>query len=160
MATVTRHARRRPSRRGLSRVDEVSAGGLVLNADNAPPAGALIGKLSRRGTLIWALPKGKVEPGETLERTAVREVQEETGIIGEIVAPLGSVQYWFISGGKRIHKTVHHFLLRAVGGALSDADMEVTEVAWVPLSEVPRRLSHADERSLMGDVATLWEQRE
>ncbi len=155
---MTRLSRGRPRRR-LRRVDEVSAGGLVLDPNSEPLAGALIGKLSRRGTLIWALPKGKVEPGETLERAAIREVQEETGITGEIVAPLGSVQYWFISSGKRIHKTVHHFLLRAVGGTLSDADVEVTEVAWVRLRDVARRLSHADERALMTDVAALWEQR-
>ena len=35
-----------------------------------------------------------------------------------------------------MHKTVHHFLLRALGGELSDADVEVTEVAWVPLDEL------------------------
>jgi 8-oxo-dGTP pyrophosphatase MutT (NUDIX family) len=131
---------------------------LVLDANSEPLSGALIGKLSRRGTLIWALPKGKVEPGETLEDAAIREIQEETGITGEILAPLGSVRYWFISGGTRIHKTVHHFLLRAVSGALSDADVEVTEVAWVPLCDVTKRLSHADERALMTEVPALWKQ--
>ena len=156
---MTRHARGRKAHQALRRVNEVSAGGLVLNPDTDPAMGALIGKLSRRGTLIWALPKGKVEPGETLEHTAVREVQEETGIIGEILAPLGNVQYWFISGGKQIHKTVHHFLLRATGGALSDADVEVTKVAWVPLTKIPQRLSHPDERALMDQVPALWEQR-
>lgn len=130
----------------------------MIDGAVAPAAGALIGKLSRRGTLIWALPKGKVEPGETLERTAVREIQEETGILGEILAPLGTVRYWFIADGKRIHKTVHHFLLRAVGGALSDDDVEVTEVAWVPLGEIRQRLTHPDERALIKSATALWEQ--
>ncbi|MGH3428742.1 MAG: NUDIX domain-containing protein, partial [Mycobacteriales bacterium] len=102
---MTRHARGRKAHQALRRVDEVSAGGLILDPNSKPLTGALIGKLSRRGTLIWALPKGKIEQGETLERTAIREVQEETGITGEIIAPLGNVQYWLISGGKRIHKT-------------------------------------------------------
>ncbi|HEX3731838.1 MAG TPA: NUDIX hydrolase [Mycobacteriales bacterium] len=156
---MTRHVRGRKAHQALRRVDEVSAGGLILDPNSKPLTGALIGKLSRRGTLIWALPKGKIEQGETLERTAIREVQEETGITGEIIAPLGNVQYWFISGGKRIHKTVHHYLLRAVGGELSDADVEVTKVAWVPLTKIPQRLSHPDERALMDQVPALWEQR-
>ncbi len=58
------------------------------------------------------------------------------------------IDFWFVAEGRRVHKTVHHFLLRAVGGALSDADIEVNEVAWVPLKELPARLAYADERAL------------
>jgi len=116
---------------------------------------ALIGKLDRRGRLAWSLPKGHVEPGETLEQTAVREVAEETGILGEVLLPLGAVDYWFIADGRRIHKTVHHFLLRATGGTLSTADVEVSEVAWVPLDELEQRLAYPDERRLVAGVAEL-----
>jgi hypothetical protein len=48
-----------------------------------------------------------------------------------------------------VHKTVHHFLMTAVGGELSDEDIEVTEVAWVPLVDLERRLAYADERKLV-----------
>lgn len=65
-----------------------------------------------------------------------------------MVAELGSIDYWFVTDGRRVHKTVHHFLLRSVGGELSDADIEVTQVAWVPLSELDSRLAYADERRL------------
>ncbi|MFT4126234.1 MAG: NUDIX hydrolase, partial [Gordonia sp. (in: high G+C Gram-positive bacteria)] len=98
--------------------------------------------------MMWSLPKGHIETGETAEQTAVREVAEETGILGTVVAPLGKIDYWFVSDGRRIHKTVHHYLLRSVGGELSDEDYEVTEVAWVPLPELPRRLTYSDERRL------------
>ncbi|MBV8933882.1 MAG: NUDIX hydrolase, partial [Kutzneria sp.] len=50
---------------------------------------------------------------------------------------------------RRVHKTVHHFLLEAVGGELSDDDVEVTEVAWVPLGELDELLAYADERRLV-----------
>ena len=65
-----------------------------------------------------------------------------------MLAALGSIDYWFVTEGRRVHKTVHHYLMRSIGGELSDADIEVTEVAWVPLSELHVRLAYADERKL------------
>jgi 8-oxo-dGTP pyrophosphatase MutT (NUDIX family) len=157
-AMARRSSSRRPGATGrLRRVEEVSAGGLVVSGEGPAMVGALIGKLDRRGRLLWSLPKGHVEPGETLEQTAVREVAEETGIHGEVVASLGTVDYWFVFEGRRIHKTVHHFLLQAVGGALSDDDNEVTEVAWVRLDDLPERLAYPDERRLVTRVPELLE---
>ena len=144
-----------PARRRLRRVEETSAGGLVLDRRSPDASGALIGRLDRRGRLLWSLPKGHVEAGETAEEAAVREVAEETGISGRVLAPLGTIDFWFVAEGRRIHKTVHHYLLLAEGGELSDADVEVTEVAWVPLSELPERLAYADERRLVDRVAEL-----
>jgi len=137
--------RSRPRRR---RADETSAGGLVVRTTEGIRSGALIGRLDRRGRLRWSLPKGHVEQGETTEQAAIREVEEETGIAGRITARLGSVDYTFTVEGKRIHKRVHHYLMVAVGGELSDADIEVTEVAWVPLEELHERLAYAGERRL------------
>ena len=119
------------------------------------PSGALIGRLDRRGRLRWSLPKGHVEAGETTEQAAVREVAEETGIDGRITARLGSVDYTFTAEGRRIHKRVHHFLMVAVGGELSDADIEVTEVAWVPLDQLHDRLAYAGERRLVRRATEL-----
>lgn len=139
----------------LQRVDETSAGGLVVDlASGATPA-ALIGKRDRRGRLLWSLPKGHLEGAETAEQAAIREVAEETGIRGEILGSLGTIDYWFVADGRRIHKTVHHFLLRATGGQLSDDDVEVSEVAWVPFTELTRRLAYPDERTLMQKAGLL-----
>ncbi len=140
---------------GLRRVEETSAGGLVLDHRGAGSSAALIGRLDRRGRLLWSLPKGHVEPGERPEQTAAREVAEETGIAGVVLGPLGAIDFWFVAGDARVHKTVHHFLLLAGGGELSDADSEVTEVAWVPLGEVTARLAYADERRLVERVPAL-----
>ncbi len=128
-------------------MDETSAGGVVLDADQAMVA--LIGRLDRRGRLLWSLPKGHIEEGETPEQTAVREVAEETGISSTVLRPLGTIDYWFVADNRRIHKTVHHFLQQATDGELSDADVEVTEVAWVALDELDERLAYADERRLV-----------
>jgi len=132
-------------------VHETSAGGLVIDGLDRPreqQVAALIGRVDRRGRMLWSLPKGHIEQGETAEQTAIREVAEETGIRGHVLAALGSIDYWFVAEGRRVHKTVHHYLLRFSGGQLCDEDVEVTEVAWVPVTELPDRLAYADERRL------------
>ena len=116
--------------------------------DSTQDTAVLIGRLDRKGTLLWSLPKGHIEPGETAAQTAEREVREETGIHGTVLRELGTIDYWFVVENRRVHKTVHHFLMTAVGGELSDEDIEVTEVAWVPLVDLERRLAYADERRL------------
>ena len=77
---------------------------------------ALIGRIDRRGRMLWSLPKGHIEQGETAEQTAIREVAEETGIQGKVLAALGSIDYWFVTEGRRVHKTVHHYLMRFSAG--------------------------------------------
>jgi 8-oxo-dGTP pyrophosphatase MutT (NUDIX family) len=141
--------RRAPDR--LRTVHETSAGGLVIDGLDGPKesqVAALIGRIDRRGRMLWSLPKGHIELGETAEQTAIREVAEETGIQGTVLAALGSIDYWFVTEGRRVHKTVHHYLMRFLGGELSDEDVEVSEVAWVPLKELHARLAYADERRL------------
>ncbi|MGJ4074710.1 NUDIX hydrolase [Corynebacterium macclintockiae] len=138
---------------------ETSAGGLVLSglAEAVQPNGdvdfssiyvALIGRLDRRGRLLWSMPKGHIEPDESQHATAEREVWEETGVAGEVIADLGTIDYWFVSEGIRIHKTVHHHLLRYVDGDLNDEDPEVTEVRWLPVNRLIEHLAYADERRL------------
>jgi 8-oxo-dGTP pyrophosphatase MutT (NUDIX family) len=139
------------------RVEETSAGGLVLRTAGGRTKAALIARHDRRGRLIWSLPKGHIEPGESAEAAAIREVHEETGIVGRVIAPLGTIDFWFMVEDTRIHKTVHHFILEAVSGELSDTDVEVVEVEWVPIDEVKGRLKYRDERRLMAKAMDLLE---
>ena len=136
-------------------VEETSAGGLVLDLSGPVTKAALIARHDRRGRLVWSMPKGHLEPGETAEVAAIREVQEETGIMSHVIATLGTIDFWFTSQERRIHKTVHHYLLEADGGELSDADVEVVQVAWIPLEEVSDLLRYPDERRLVGMVPGL-----
>lgn len=133
------------------RIDEVSAGGLVI--DFSGKQGLLIGRIDQkdlsRARLLWSLPKGHIEIGETPEEAALREVMEETGIESSISRSLGVIDFWFMAGGKRIHKTVHHYLFREVGGILAPQISEVDEVAWFPLGEIIERLAYPDEKKLI-----------
>ncbi|HET7901505.1 MAG TPA: NUDIX domain-containing protein [Candidatus Nanopelagicales bacterium] len=127
----------------------------MVDRSTGEPRAALIARHDRRGRLVWSLPKGHVEAGETPEEAAAREVEEETGIRGTVVAPLGTIDFWFVAEQRRVHKTVHHFLLLADGGELSDDDIEVVAVDWVPLPDVAGRLAYADERRLLAKVDDL-----
>jgi ADP-ribose pyrophosphatase YjhB (NUDIX family) len=133
------------------RHDEVSAGGLVINTMKTH--GLLIGRFDLKNKdakkILWSLPKGHIESGETPEDAAIREVKEETGIDSEVEKSLGVIDFWFMAGGKRIHKTVHHFLFREIGGELAPQFSEVDRVDWFPLDQLISTLAYSDERKLL-----------
>ena len=146
-----------PKAKYAKRVDEISAGGLVV--DKSGTKGLLIGRLDPKDAsherLLWSLPKGHIEEGETPEQAALREVAEETGINGEITRSLGVIDFWFMASGKRIHKTVHHFLFTEVGGKLAPQVTEVDDVAWFPIAEIVSKLAYPDERKLIAKSGPL-----
>ncbi|MFT8331630.1 NUDIX hydrolase [Bifidobacterium psychraerophilum] len=129
-------------------VREYSAGGLIF--DDAGRV-AIIARHSRSGHLEWCLPKGHIEKGETPEETAVREVHEETGILGEVVDSIATIDYWFTGTTQRVHKLVHHFVLRQVGGHLTvegDPDHEAEDAIWVNFDDLDSVLSYPNERKI------------
>lgn len=148
------------NQRRPTRVEETSAGGFVL-ASEGPARVALIGRSTRSGRIEWCVPKGHPEGNEDVAQAAVREVFEETGIQCEIIEPLGLIDYQFQASGKLIHKTVHHFLLRQIGGDLTvegDPDHEAIDVKWVELSDLSGILSHENERRMARGVIE-WVER-
>ena len=144
-------------------VEETSAGGIVVDFSSQDLSVAVIARLNRAGRLEWCLPKGHLEGEETAAEAARREVEEETGILGQVICPLGTVDYWFTVTGIRIHKLVHHFLLRARSGTLTvdnDPDQEAVDAAWVPFDELRTRLSFANERRIVAAARPMvreWE---
>ncbi len=136
---------------------QTSAGGVVVRTGPGGPEILLASRRTRKGELVWGLPKGMVEKGEQPEDAALREVREETGYTATIREPLDDVSYWFVWDGTRVRKTVHFFLMRAVGGDPERHDHEFDEVRWVPLPEALRLLTYPTERSIVERAAEMIE---
>lgn len=109
----------------------------------------------RKTPKLWGLPKGTPNPGESLEATAIREVEEETGLKVEIKALLGSITYWFVSDGVRYHKTVYFYLMTSSGGSVDRHDPEFDVVQWFPAEEAMSTLTHKNEVNIVGKALSM-----
>lgn len=135
----------------------VSAGGVVYRWKDGRLEVVLCGQHSPPS---WRLPKGTPNLGEGLEETARREVEEETGLKVQIEGKIGQISYWFSQKGIRYHKTVHFFLMSAIGGDTSRHDPEFDEVAWFPIEEACARLTFKNEVEIVQKAQKLIESRE
>lgn len=137
----------------LTAATATSAGGIVVRFEGAVPQ-LVVGRRKReRDGGTWTLPKGTPITGESLEETALREVEEETGLKVRIVSPLDSIHYTFVQHGLRIRKTVHYFIMEPIGGDLGRHDHEFEEVRWIAFAEAPVLLSFETERGLVALAA-------
>jgi 8-oxo-dGTP pyrophosphatase MutT (NUDIX family) len=106
--------------------------------------------------VVLALPKGLLDPGEKPEQTALREVQEETGLIATSITKLADIKYVYVrSWGdqQRVFKIVSFFLLRYQSGEIDDVSrdmrVEVRRAYWIPAEEAPRKLAYRGEREVV-----------
>jgi 8-oxo-dGTP pyrophosphatase MutT (NUDIX family) len=132
-----------------------SCGGVVLRKNGEQIELCLGMRRRERAGESWTLPKGTPDNGETVEQTAVREVNEETGLEVRIVAPVGDIDYFFTMSGERIHKTVHYFLMEPVGGSLEEHDHEFEDVRFFPVPEALAILTFPTERQLVEQALTV-----
>ncbi|HMS08721.1 MAG TPA: NUDIX hydrolase [Pyrinomonadaceae bacterium] len=129
---------------------QVSAGGAAFRETDGRLEVALVLMIPE---MRWQLPKGIIDPGETPEQAALREVREEAGIECELIEPIETIEYWFVdsrSGTQvRIHKFVHFYLMRYVSGDVADHDHEVAEARWFPVDEAISTLAFDSEKSVV-----------
>ena len=112
-----------------------AAGGVVVRDVDGTPEVVLV---HRPKYDDWTLPKGKLEKGETDEECALREVEEETGLVCELVEELDSSSYVDASGRPKL---VRYWLMRPVSGELHPS-REVDDVRWVPVADAEQQLSY------------------
>lgn len=147
----------RTNRSPLTHRTAYSAGGVIYRIVVGQIEVALIAT-DRGGR--WGLPKGHVQRGETAEAAAAREIAEETGLEGEVVRHLATIEYWFRANSARIHKYVDLFLLRYTSGEPVPQVGEVDDARWFPLPDALRMVSFDRERDVLVQVLALWEEQE
>jgi 8-oxo-(d)GTP phosphatase len=136
----------------------LAAGGLVIRPDEAGELRVLVVHRPRYDD--WSLPKGKADPGESAEATAVREVEEETGVVADVIGPLAEVEYRVLSGGRKV---VRYFAMRLRSERPFTPNYEVDEIRWVTAEEGADVLTYEHDRALLASdlegllaTGTVW----
>jgi 8-oxo-dGTP pyrophosphatase MutT (NUDIX family) len=141
-------------------LDQISAGGVAFRWIDSEPEMVIV---SVKPKLRWQLPKGIVDPGESPEVTAVREVKEEGGVETERLALIETIEYWYrsVKNGRpvRFHKFVHFYLMEYQGGDVSNHDHEVDEARWVSFDEAVELLEFKSEREVAEKAREMIEAR-
>ena len=125
-------------------VPQVRAAGGVVVRDG------LVAMVHRPKYDDWSLPKGKLDPGETWEQAALREVEEETGLRCTLAEPLESTRYTDPNGRP---KEVRYWRMAVAADTGFEAGGEVDELRWVALAEAEALLTHSHDRALVRAVA-------
>lgn len=122
---------------------EFSAGGIVFNNQGQ----VLLTKHSQNHH--WSFPKGLIDPGQTTEEAALREVREEGGVEAEILGKVGYSKYVYTFGGEKIFKVVTYFLMKYLSGDIASHDFEVEEAGWYQPEEALKQLTFSQDKNLL-----------
>ena len=143
-------------------IEMESMGGVVARARGDAVEVVICGFNAQSGDVVWGLPKGTPEDGETHEQTALREVNEETGLQVSIERFIDSIDYCFerYGDGAACHKVVHFYLMSASGGDLSLHDHEFDYVRWLPAAEAMKTLTYDNEVRIVENALLLISKQE
>jgi 8-oxo-dGTP diphosphatase len=129
----------------------VAAGGVVFDASSTEAGRVLL--VHRPKYNDWSFPKGKKEPGETIQEAAIREVSEETGLTCRVVCELQSIRYSFENRkGVAGPKVVYYFLMEPSSGSIEVNNYEIDGAEWFELDRAMSVLSYEQDRQLLGSV--------
>lgn len=128
-----------------------SAGGVVIKKGSKGPNGSEGTKVlvtQHSGHKGWEFPKGHLEAGESSEQAALREVQEEAGVVAKVLEKADKIEYFYWENKQKVLKTVVYFLMEYVGEGKATTAYEVMDMAWLPIDEVEARLTYKDSKEL------------
>jgi 8-oxo-dGTP pyrophosphatase MutT (NUDIX family) len=134
---------------------EFSAGGIVYKREGEK-IWVLVSQHSYHHG--WVFPKGLIGDhveGEKKEDTAIREVEEETGVIGKITKELPSTDYWYVFEGEKRKKTVYYYLMEFVSGDITKHDQEMENVEWLLVDDIETRLTYKADRRMWREARKL-----
>lgn len=97
----------------------------------------------------WSFPKGLIDPGQTTEEAALREVKEEGGVVAEITGRIGYSKYVYTLNNEKIFKIVTYFLMKYVSGDIRDHDWEVSDIGWYSPEDALEKLSFSQDKELL-----------
>lgn len=129
----------------------MSAGGVVYRRKGGDVRLMLIRDRFGR----WSMPKGHIEPGESPEEAALREIAEETGLVGRVVDALPATRYFFRDGETLVEKVVQYFLVEAVGGVEQPQLEEISELRWFAPEEVSALDQYDNNRVILARAIEL-----
>ncbi|OGY21491.1 MAG: hypothetical protein A2126_04100 [Candidatus Woykebacteria bacterium GWB1_45_5] len=135
---------------------EFSAGGVVYRKVNKSIEFLIV---QHSGHHRWVLPKGWIDPGETKEQTAIREVKEEAGVEAEIRDQLGEITVFYINQEKeKVRKTSYFFLMEyKSGNPEKDHGWEVENTTWLSPQEAIKKLDYPGEKKMVEKATALLE---
>ncbi len=127
-------------------IPQHSAGGVVVKREASRTYVLLIKPHNRNR---WQLPKGTIDPGESPDVTAIREVREEGGVDARIMADLGPITFFYQMSGRKFVKTVDFFLMEYVSGSPANHDHEVDDSRWFPIEQAVKTVAFKTEQDLV-----------
>jgi len=132
---------------------EVAAGGVVVHTSGGQPHYLLI----RDGSKSWGFPKGHIEPGESPDDAARREVGEETGLSSLVVrGEIDTIDWFFRFRGRLVHKVCSYYLMESDSAETSPQTAEgITECQWLPYDDARTLLTHANARRVLDKAQSM-----
>jgi len=126
---------------------QFSAGGVVYKEEDGNTFWLLV---QPKDTDRWQFPKGCIEPGEKASEAALRETEEEAGVIGEIIEKIEGVSWWFVENGEKIFKTTTYFLMKLKENTGQIDKKEIERAVWFPFEEAKENLTFGSSKKILG----------
>lgn len=127
---------------------EFSAGGIVQQDGNL----LMVKVKNLEGVIAWTFPKGHIEKGEKAPEAAIREVEEETGYLCEIVEQFEKVEYFFKRDAQLVKKSVTWFLMKPLRKTGLHDPEEIIETSWVTMAEAETLAKYKSDKQLLSKL--------